>query len=969
MIDQTEKLASFVAWANSNITGDEKGQAQIFLDRLFQAFGHPGSLDVGGEPEFRVRKSKEDGGGTSFADYVWKPVVLIEMKKRGTVLSKHYRQAFDYWMRLVPGRPRYVVLCNFDEFHVYDFETQMDSPVGRAKLVDLAQHYGPLAFLFPGQPKPVFDNEHVAVTREAAAKLAKCFNHIVNRGVERPLAQRFILQALIALFAEDIGLLEKYFVTRLLDECDEKTSYDLLGGLFSAMNRPGGNLGGRYKGVPYFNGGVFTTPAEIELTGPEIVMLRECSLQDWSKVQPEIFGTVFEQTLGNEERHAQGAHFTHPADIMKIVKPTITEPWTEQIENAKTAKRLGELLHRIQHFHVLDPACGSGNFLYLAYRELKRLEARIYEKLEAFSSKAEGEQMRISYLSALNFHGLDVNPFAIELTKVTMMIGRKLAIDELHITERALPLDNLDQNFQSTDALFITGADGTSVRTPWPQADVIIGNPPFLGAKILKPELGTDYVNTLRKLYPEVPGMADFCVYWIRRAHNHLAPCTAADPVAGRVGLVGTQNIRNNASRLGGLDHVVKDGTILEAVDNQPWSGEANVHVSIANWVKTQDAALLPKSRRLWFKVEPSAATKRQWKKEGKKAAKEYELTFRDVAQINSALSDKADVSDAVVLTYPQSTPEVCQGLTPGADGFLLAPNEAALLIAVDESSRDVLFPYLIGRELLTGDGKPERYIIDFGAMNILEAKQRTHAFAKVQSAVLPEIQRKADEEHADESAHRAHLEKWWLLWRARRDFIETIRRIPRYLVCSRVTKRPIFVFVHHSIRPGDALQCFAFPDDYSFGILQSATHWQWFIEKCSKLKSDFRYTPPSVFDTFPWPQGPDAKAVAAVADAGREVRRIRAVALPKLKGGLRALYRTLELPGANPLKEAHAALDTAVLAAYGFSPKADLLTQLLALNQTVASRINKGDPVTAPGIPSSFVAPDRLITKDCIAL
>ena len=211
----TDKLAAFTAWAQAHITGDEKGQAQIFLDRLFIAFGHAGSLDVGGEPEFRVRKATEDGGGTSFADYVWKPVVLIEMKKRGAVLSKHYRQAFDYWTRLVPGRPRYVILCNFDEFHVYDFETQMDSPVGIAKLDTLAEHYGPLAFLLPGQPKPVFDNEHVAVTLEAAGKLAKCFNKLINRGIERPLAQRFILQTLIALFAEDIDLLSKYFAVLL----------------------------------------------------------------------------------------------------------------------------------------------------------------------------------------------------------------------------------------------------------------------------------------------------------------------------------------------------------------------------------------------------------------------------------------------------------------------------------------------------------------------------------------------------------------------------------------------------------------------------------------------------------------------------------------------------------------------------------------------------------------------------------
>ncbi len=122
------------------------------------------------------------------------------------------------------------------------------------------------------------------------------------------------------------------------------------------------------------------------------------------------------------------------------------------------------------------------------------------------------------------------------------------------------------------------------------QVDVIIGNPPFLGAKRLKPERGPDYVNAIRRAYPDVPGMADYCVYWFRKAHNHLPACTAKDRVAGRAGLVGTQNIRNNQSRVGGLDHIVQTGTIIEAVDNQPWSGEANVHVSIVDWVKTQDA-------------------------------------------------------------------------------------------------------------------------------------------------------------------------------------------------------------------------------------------------------------------------------------------------------------------------------------------------------------------------------------------
>jgi SAM-dependent methyltransferase len=976
----TEGLTSFINWAQTHITGDEKGQAQIFLDRLFQAFGHPGVLDVGGQTEFRIRKASEDGGGISFADLVWKPVVLIEMKKRGEKLTKHYRQAFDYWTRLVPSRPRYVVLCNFDEFWVYDFETQMDTPVGTVALADLPEHYGPLNFLFPGQPTPRFENDRVAVTREAADCLAECFRKFRKRGVPQPLAQRFILQILVSLFAEDIELLPKYFVTQLLNEISSPAhSYDLLGGLFEAMNTNPSPIGGRFKGVSYFNGGLFAEPARIELEDVELALLRKAADFDWKKVQPEIFGTLFEHSLDDgsvegtrDERRATGAHFTHPADIMKIVGPTIVEPWRIEIEGAKTLRRLGELRERLNHFRVLDPACGSGNFLYIAYRELKRLEARIIERINnEFPSKAEPGQIAMSYLSALNFFGMDINPFAIELAKVTMMIARKLAIDELHIAERALPLDNLDNNFRAVDALVSEGAapyaPSTFIRTPWPAADVIIGNPPFIGAKLLKPALGPDQVKRIRACYPEVPGMADFCVYWIARAHEHLPPCTPADPLAGRAGLVGTQNIRNNQSRVGGLDQVVQDGTIIEAVDNQPWSGEANVHVSIANWVKTQDAKLLPKMKRLWFKVEPSAAQKKQWRKEKKSVGKEFELNFRNVADINSALSDKAEVSSAAKLVFANASFIVSQGVTPGLDGFILSPEQAQSMISHDQSNADVVFPYLIGRELLTGTGEPERFIIDFGKMNIIEASRRTRAFAHVQETVLPEIQRKAAKEHESESAHRDQLEKWWQLWRGRGEFVASLNNTNRYLACSRVTKRPIFVFIQNTIRPGDALQCFGFPDDYSFGILQSNAHWQWFVANCSKLEERLRYTPPSVFDTFPWPQSPAAKDVRAVTEAGLEVRRIRADALPKMTGGLRGLYRTLELPGANPLKDAHAALDAAVLSAYGFSSHKDLLAQLLALNQVVAGTIEAGEPVTAPGIPAGFNKPETLISSDCI--
>ncbi|MFB3891441.1 MAG: DNA methyltransferase [Phycisphaerae bacterium] len=999
-----QDLAEFAAWARKHITGDEKGEAQVFLDRLFQAFGQGGIREAGATLEMRIRQT--DNKGTAFADLVWKPVVLIEMKKRGQDLSRHYRQAFDYWTRLVPGRPRYAVLCNFDEFWVYDFETQMDTPVDKVTLDDLPDRYGPLNFLFPTQERPVFGNDHEAVTRDAADKLAICFNKLIARNIDRPTAQKFILQMLVALFAEDIGLMDRYFVTNLLADCRSPTdSFDLLGGLFEAMNSPVSRTGGRFKGVPYFNGGLFAAPARLELYDDELAQLRAASNSDWSKVRPEIFGTLFEHSLDKDARHAFGQHFTSPVDIMKIVGPTIVEPWRREIESAATLRRLRDLHQRMQSYTVLDPACGSGNFLYIAYRELKRLEARLIERIKEFPSAGDAEQLSFGFVTARQFYGMDISPFACELAKVTMMIARKLAIDELHITEPALPLDNLDDNFIVGDALLCrrvsdspeaagqrpaagdsagqsagqSASEEGAERTPWPRADAIIGNPPFLGAKRLKPERGADYVNAVRNAYPDVPGMADYCVYWLRKAHDRLAPCTAADPLTGRAGLVGTQNIRNNQSRVGGLDHIVKDGTIIEAVDNQPWSGEANVHVSIVNWVKTQDPALLPARRKLWSKVNPPPGPKKPRKPGQGPASKEYELAFRDCSVINPALSDQTDITQANLLTCNQDPHCVFRGLEPGNMGFLILPEEAKSMLGRDPECAKVIHPYLTGRELLTGDGTPERWLIDFQRMTILEAMKFGPAFDHVKTKVLPQMQAIATakgtvgkpESELDERINKmrlvARVETWWQLRRCVPGTVAAVTSIPRYIVCSLVTKRPVFVFLSNGIRPSNLVQSFAFADDYSFGILQSGAHWLWFTTKCSKLKSDFRYTPESVFDTFPWPQSPTPAQVDAVAAAGREIRRIRAEALAEMTGGLRALYRTLELPGRNPLKDAHAALDAAVMAAYGFDASKDLLAQLLALNLAVAGRIARGETVTAPGVPPDYSNQKSLVTDDCI--
>ena len=212
-----ERIHTFVDYALT-LSGDEKGEAQVFCDRLFIGFGHGGYKEAGATLEQRLKNQK---GTTSFADLMWSPRLILEMKKRGEKLQRHYQQAFEYWLNAVPNRPRYVVLCNFDEFWVYDFDLQLNDPIDKIGLKELSERYTALNFLFPDERRPLFGNDRVAVTREAANKVAKVFNAIVSRGENRESAQRFILQCVTAMFAEDIDLLPRGIFAQILQDCIE----------------------------------------------------------------------------------------------------------------------------------------------------------------------------------------------------------------------------------------------------------------------------------------------------------------------------------------------------------------------------------------------------------------------------------------------------------------------------------------------------------------------------------------------------------------------------------------------------------------------------------------------------------------------------------------------------------------------------------------------------------------------------
>ena len=572
---------------------------------------------------------------------------------------------------------------------------------------------------------------------------------------------------------------------------------------------------------------------------------------------------------------------------------------------------------------------------------MKRLERDILLRLREVSKREPLE----SAISLHQFFGIDIIPFAVELAKVTLMLAKELELIEAHkiaetdqlvIEEKPLPLDNLDKNIICADALF----------TDWPKADAIIGNPPYLGAKLLKPQHGPDYVKKLRKAYPEVPGMADYCVYWFRKTHDQLSD-------GGHAGLVGTQNIRNIYSRIGGLDHIVDSGGVItEAIATQVWSGEAAVHVSVVNWTKNGST---PERRRLSLQRGDSVDS--PWE------------TF-ELPQINSSLSPDIDVSHSGPL-QANTTPQHCfNGQMVGHADFLISQSQRTEMVRRDPATAKVTYPYLNGIDALTG-AKLDRYVIDFEQRDRFQAEKYREPFEWVRTRVLPDRERKAQEgKDADGKVrphHRAFLARWWQLSFGRPEMLSVIRPLKRYLACAYVTKRPIFMFVSSAIRPSNLIQVFGFDDDYSFGILQSRLHWVWFTTKCGKLTARFRYSAEAVFDTFAWPQNPTRKQIAEVAAAAVALRKLRDEIMRKLKYSLRDLYRTLEEPGENSLRDVHARLDTAVRVAYGMAEDADPLAFLLELNLACAAKEKAGKKITPPGLPLPEKERANFVTDDCI--
>jgi len=964
---QEENLQDFIKFS-SLLRGDEKGEAQLFCDRLFRAFGHGGIIEANGALEARIKYAS---GSTKFADCLWsppdRPGVLIEMKKRSeTNLEKHFPQVRDYWIEMNPEvvmgpgaqKPQYIMLCNFDKFIIYNYLTRVDEVL----LTDLIDRRSAFNFLLPQKREPIFHHNVETISKEVAYTIGELFQYLVFDKQETHVkAQHFILQCVLSLFSEDFRLIPDGFFSEIIRECQNgESSYDLLGGLFKQMASNKRATAGRFKNIPYFNGGLFDEVEPVELDKYSLDLLENAASSNWKNVNPAIFGALFEGTMNAQTRHAFGAHFTSEADILKIINPTIIRPWKRRIEKANKLSELTNLLHEISRFKVLDPACGCGNFLFVAYRVLKDLEMQIIEKIADKFKRIEKLDLGVSKVTTSQFYGIDIQPIAVEVAKMTMMLAKELAADSWNDRispllstlgldyEQGLPLDNLDSNILCQDALL----------KDWPEFDVVVGNPPYQSKNKMKREMDNAYIERVRQRFPEVPGRADFCVFWFRKAHELMKD-------GQRAGLVGTNTIRQNYSRVGGLDYIVNNGgTITDAVSTQVWSGDAVVHVSIVNWVKGKDEG----DKLLVFQ-------------KGDNIDSPFEYTHP--ISINASLSNSIDVTMAKALKTNSYSMACYQGQTHGHKGFLLAIEVAQNLISKDLKYKDVLFPFLIGDELLGGKNSlPTRYVIDFRKHDIFEANKYAEVFSIIREKVYSDKEAKAIAENKinndtlainknakTNNDHSNAFKTWWQLFRSRNELINKLDTITRFITCSRVTKRLIFEFVSSKIHPNDALQVFPLEDDYSFGILQSTIHWNWFKARCSTLKGDWRYTSDTVFDSFPWPQNPSITDIEDIAKHARELRLKRREVMMRDGLSLRDLYRIVEATPNNPVSTIQDKLDSSVMKAYGMNNKVDVLSFLLNLNNTLSKSEETGVRITGPGLPVFIQNRHNFITDDCVCL
>ncbi len=932
-------------------------------------------------------------------------------------LERAYHQARRY-IRDLPapeGRPPFLIVC--DVGHVIELYAEFSRTGGayvrfpgpathRILLQDLRdpaiRQLLRAVWLDPLSLDP--SRRAAKVTREIAAHLARLAQSLEVQGHDPEAVALFLQRCLFTLFAEDIGLLPKAgFLDMLREIKDKPGGFTVMAeGLWKEM-RDGAKFSMVLKtGIPQFNGGLFDNPAALPLDAAQIQLLLNAATADWAEVEPAIFGTLLERALNPRERHKLGAHYTPRSYVERLVQPTIIEPLREEWDAAraaaaqhhargadKKAQAEVEAFHRrLCAVRVLDPACGSGNFLYVTLEHMKRLEAEVLDLYETLGGPRTFEMEQFKVRPG-QFFGLEINQHAVAIAQLVLWIGyfqwQHRATGKADTNDR--PLLEKRNTIRHQDAVLafdaktpcpgpggrplavwdghttkqhpVTGREvpdetATKVvfdyknprRAEWPEADFVVGNPPFIGTKRMIDALGDGYTEALRWAWSgDVPESADFVMFWWQKAAELLR--------AGKIrrfGFITTNSIHQTFNRrvlephLSETKHPVH---IDFAIPDHPWVDSADgaaVRIAMTVAAPGEGAGILA-----------SVIDEREI------ADGEHEV---EISTAFGAIGSNLRIGADLVSVGPLKSNALIAGMGVAlhGSGFILEPGEAHALMA---TGSQVIRVYVGGMDLLRR--RRERYLIDFSFMTEKDAAAANPAaFQHVLTHVKPE---------RDQNRRAVLKRLWWRFGWERPILRRALNGLSRYIGTTETAKHRVFQFIDGRILADHMVVCIATADAWHLGVLSSSVHVAWALGTGGTLEDRPRYNKTVCFEPFPFPD-PSEPVRRRIRDLGERLdahRKARQAADPELT--LTGMYNVLEkLRAGAPLddkdkaihesglvsvlKQIHDDLDDAVLEAYGWpdlhplqdpdparrqAKETDLLGRLVALNHQRADEEAKG--------------------------
>jgi hypothetical protein len=847
------------------------------------------------------------------------------------------------------------------------------------------------------------------VTREIADRLARLARSLEGKHEPEHVAN-FLMRCLFTMFSEDVDLLPHGSFTRLLGELknEPENFAPMLENLWGTMNT-GGLSPILRKKLPRFNGGLFAHAGAIALDADQIQLLIEAATANWRDVEPAIFGTLLERALDPRERHKLGAHYTPRAYVERLVNPTVIDPLREQWKSVQVAalqlaeegqekkaiKEVEAFLHQLASTRVLDPACGSGNFLYVTLELLKRLEGEVLNTLHELGATAKLELEGVMVTPA-NFLGIELNPRAAAIAEQVLWIGFLQWHLRTHGNLQNLPEPIIKDlhNIECRDAVLewdrvsplldkegrpVTRWDGRTTKphpvtgeevpdpharvealhyhnprpAQWPKCDYIVGNPPFIGTSRMREALGDGYTESLRKAYDNVPDSADFVMFWWDKA----AELTRNGKVK-RFGFITTNSLRQTFNRRVLQHHMAqkKPISLAFAIPDHPW-------------VDTVDGAAVRVAMTIGLKGESKGQLQRVISESNPKGDDAAEVQLHHAhGKIFQDLTIGADVGGAIQLRANDGI--AIKGFELGSQGFLLDKETACRWLAQDPDFAKVLQPYMNGKDLVSGAS--HRYVIDFHGYNESESQAFKQVYQQIIDNVLPERQ-------VNREARTAA--KWWLFRRSGEKARLALKGLPQFIATTRTSKHRLFQLLPKEVVAESKIVIVALDDPFYLGVLSSSIHQEWALASGGWLGvgNDPTYNHEDCFNKFPFPAATEEQK-ARIRELAEQLdaHRKRQQALhPKLT--MTEMYNVLEAVRAGTslitkekkiydeglvgiLKQLHDELDAAVAEAYGWSDlfppassgverggldpesrKAEILTRLVALNAERAAEESNG--------------------------